>query len=66
MRYFPFFAVLSVAIVSLLVYRDHMPKRPAFHCSPNVSTWEDEVAAQEKRLIKSAIRHSQDHGVITF
>jgi hypothetical protein len=80
MRYFPFFAVLSVAIVSLLVYQDkqaHASKSPVFRYSPSVSTWQEEIAAQEKHLIKSIIWHkakikvleinsSEHEGMITF
>lgn len=53
MKYFPFFAVLSVTIVSFLVYQDHKShKTPMFRCSPKASTLQEQVTAQEKQLVK--------------
>jgi hypothetical protein len=48
-----------------------------FRYSPSVSTWQEEIAAQEKHLIKSIIWHKakikvleinspEDEGMVTF
>lgn len=78
MKYFPFFAVLSVTIVSFLVYQDHKShKTPMFRCSPRLSAWEEEIDAQEKRLVKyilwnktqnkvKQINHNQEKDFIAF
>jgi hypothetical protein len=53
MKYFPFFAVLSVTIVSFLVYQDHKShKTPMFRYSPKLATSEEQIVAQEKQLVK--------------